>query len=98
MFWSPRVNVIESDEGFSVQILGITSLLYREEDRSIKVDSELLAERAIAVYHRRINGWNEPHQSEPVTETDRKRIAKNIRRAFEFDGRDVHFHPPIEED
>jgi hypothetical protein len=32
MFSIPRVNVIESDNGFSVQVLGRVGLCYREGD------------------------------------------------------------------
>ena len=42
MFFRPRVNVVESDAGFSVEVLGRTGIRYREGDKSIFVDSEVL--------------------------------------------------------
>jgi hypothetical protein len=45
MFTIPRNNVIESDEGFSVEVLGRTGLLYTEGARSLQIDSEILLDR-----------------------------------------------------
>jgi hypothetical protein len=42
MFEIPRVNVIQSDEGFSVEVLGRTGLLYTEGSKSLHIDSEVL--------------------------------------------------------
>ena len=43
MFTIPRVNVIQSSEGFSVEVLGHTGLLYVEGEKSIHISSEMLA-------------------------------------------------------
>jgi hypothetical protein len=40
MFSIPRLNVIESDEGFSVEVLGRTVTSNREGDKVLFVDSE----------------------------------------------------------
>jgi hypothetical protein len=98
MFSSPRANLIECDEGFSVQGTGLSSLLYPEGDRAIKVETELLMGRGVAVYHRRMTRWESPHENEPVTDADRKRIAKNVQRALEFKGRDARLEPPLGDD
>jgi hypothetical protein len=81
VFTIPRVNVIVSDEGFSVEVLGRTGIDYREGDRSMFVDSEVLL-KGIAIFRRSIKAWRPPHDAEPITE--RERILANIRKAIEF--------------
>jgi len=43
MFFTPRVNLIASDEGFSIEVLGRTGIEYREGERAMIVDAEVLA-------------------------------------------------------
>jgi hypothetical protein len=43
MFKILRVNVIESNEGFSVEVLGQRGLRYTEGGKSLRVASEMLA-------------------------------------------------------
>ena len=45
MLRSPRANLVESDEGFLVEVLGRTGILYKERDHVMFVDSEVLALR-----------------------------------------------------
>lgn len=45
-FSEPRANLIESDAGFSVEVLGQTGIRYSEGGRTAFVDSEVLAEPA----------------------------------------------------
>ena len=67
MFSVPRVNVIESDEGFSVEVLGRTGLLYSEGVKSMHIDSEVLASPGgIAIIEKSIRGWNPPHNNELI--------------------------------
>jgi hypothetical protein len=90
LFTIPRVNVIESDEGFSVEVLGRTGLLYSEGDRSLRVNSEVLAGPAgMAVYSRSIRNWSEPHEHEEIDTAKRETIMDNIRRAFRFRGVEI---------
>jgi hypothetical protein len=42
-FTIPRPNVIESDEGYSLEILGPTSLRYIEKGKVLLLNSEILA-------------------------------------------------------
>jgi hypothetical protein len=82
-FSEPRVNVIESDTGFSVEVLGRTGMRYAEHGKSAFVDSEVLAKPgAIAVYPKSIRHWDPPHDAEPLDDEDRNRIVTNIHRAF----------------
>ena len=84
MFKVPRVNVIESDEGFSVEILGRTGLLYTEGVRSMRIDSEIANATTIAVIKDSIQTWNPPHENEVIDKNKRDSIIENIRRAFYF--------------
>jgi hypothetical protein len=42
-FSEPEPNVIESSTGFSVRVLGRTGMRYTEGERSVWIDSEVLA-------------------------------------------------------
>jgi hypothetical protein len=81
-FWSPRTNVVESDTGISVEVLGRTGIRYGEGGRRCFVDSEVLAVPAIAVWPSGIRRWDPPHEKEPLTDDDRSRILANIADAF----------------
>ena len=90
MFTIPRNNVIEGDEGFSVEVLGRTGLLYTEGARSLQIDSEILAgPHGLVLYTNSIGGWVPPHDGEVVDEAQRAVIVDNIRRAFLFDGYEI---------
>ncbi len=60
MFFIPRTNVVESDEGLSVEVLGRTGLRYVEGDRVLLLDSEVLAGSAGLVVYRKISRTNLP--------------------------------------
>jgi hypothetical protein len=83
VFKIPRVNVIESDEGFSVEVLGRTGLLYTEGDKSIRIDSEVLNSTTIAIIKDSIKVWNPPYENEVINEDKCDSIVGNIRRAFQ---------------
>jgi len=91
-FQSPRPNLIECDEGFSVEVLGRTGILYKEGDRTMDVVAELLSPKSahgIAVWKSSINKWGPPHDSENVDAARRETILENIRRAIRFMGDDI---------
>lgn len=81
-FQSPRTNVVESDTGISVEILGRTGIRYGEGNRTCFVDSEVLATPAVAVWPSGIRAWDPPHDGESLTDDDRQRILANIAEAF----------------
>ena len=86
-FSEPGVNILESDAGFSVEVLGRVGMRYSEAGRTVFVDSEVLAAPdAMVAYANSITSWDPPHESEPLTEADRDRILGNIGRAFRFKG------------
>jgi hypothetical protein len=90
MFKIPRENVIESDEGFSVEVLGRTGVLYSQGEKTLKVDSEVLAgPSGLVIYTDSIVRWASPHESEPFDETTRRVVIENIRKAFRFRGLEI---------
>ena len=85
-FSSPRPNLITSDSGFSVEVLGRTGLRYTEDDRTMLIDSEVLARHGIALYRSSLRRWEPPSDSLPIDEDERNRIVENIRQAIMFMG------------
>jgi hypothetical protein len=91
MFTSTRPNLYESSDGFSVEVLGPTGLCYREGDRKMFVDSEVVAgPSGLAIYRGSIERWDAPHEAHIVSAVERERIANNIREAFRFFGFEIH--------
>jgi hypothetical protein len=89
-FSAPRPNLIESDSGFSVEVLRRTGMRYVEGDRSMFVDSEVLAKPgAMALWRGSIKRWDPPHDAEAVGPADRGRIIENIQRAFDSQGHEL---------
>lgn len=94
-FRVPRVNVIESSEGFSVEVLGRTGLRYTEVGRDLIVDSEVLADGfGMLVIANSIRNWGSPPRACSDLELpDRVRIVENIQRAFASRGESVEVQP-----
>jgi hypothetical protein len=89
MFKVPKVNVIESDEGFSVEVLCQRGLRYTEGEKSLRVSSEMLAtdwDTAMVVYKSSIHHWDPPYSHEVI---DPDKIINNIRDAFRFKGHEI---------
>jgi hypothetical protein len=85
-------NLIECEEGFSVEVLGRTGIRYREGERTMSVDSELLSSASpagIAVWKNSIVRWLPPFENETISEAKRLTILENIRRAIQFAGDDI---------
>jgi hypothetical protein len=87
-FFIPSTNVIESRSGdFSVEVRGRTGLNYLEMGRCMCIDSEVLVgDPAMMVDAHSVQKWEPPHDGEPVSGADRRRIISNIREAFLFRG------------
>jgi hypothetical protein len=81
MFSRTSPNVIDSDEGFSVELLGRTGLVYWEGKRSMRIVSEVLS-ASLMVAAPTIRAWNPPYEKEPIDDERRKQILDNIIRAF----------------
>lgn len=90
MFFVPRVNVIESDEGFLVEVLGQTGVRYTEGARTLFVDSEVLAvaSSGLVIYPSSIKQWDAPFSGD-IDDVTRQAIVANIRRAFGFRGLEI---------
>jgi hypothetical protein len=85
-----RLNVIQSDEGFSVEVLGRAGLLYTEGSKTLDIDSEILAgPSGLVIYTNSIRSWNPPYDTETIDESKRDAIVDNIRRAFRFQGFEI---------
>jgi len=85
MFSAPRANVIESDAGFSIEVLGRTGMKYREGDRALFVDSEVLAPgKGIAIFTNSIKKWDAPNGEEPISPEKKAAIISNIKAAIDF--------------
>lgn len=72
-------NLYEGPDGHSVEILGRTGLRYREGDRTMFVDSEVLAPPAgIVIYTSTVVRWESPHDAMELPADARRRILDNI--------------------
>ena len=93
MFKIPRVNVIQSDEGFSVEVLGRVGVLYTEGSKSIHINSEVLNSPAgLVIVKGSIKNWDPPYDIEKIDESKRDLIVENIRRAFHFRGFEIEIN------
>lgn len=82
MFTIPRVNVIESNEGFTVEVLSPTQVSYSEGNKVVIVSSEYLeGPQGLVIYTRSITNWNDGRE---ITGTDRACVVENIRKAFRY--------------
>ena len=65
-----------------VKLTGRAGLLYEEGNRSMLVDSEMLAGKDfdMVIYSESIKQWQPPHETEPISDADRDRIRNNISR------------------
>ncbi|HEV2038278.1 MAG TPA: hypothetical protein VGQ96_06710, partial [Candidatus Eremiobacteraceae bacterium] len=62
VFSIPRVNVVQSSEGYSVEVLGRTGLQYIEGERRLFVDSEVLVgDAGLVIYAGSIVRWDPPN-------------------------------------
>ena len=91
MFFIPRVNVVESDSGFSIEVLGRVGMRYREGDRSVLIDSEVLARNGISIARKSIRFWEGPHREE-ISEAQKTAIIENIREALAFRNEFLEVH------
>ncbi|HYK09166.1 MAG TPA: hypothetical protein VEV39_00015, partial [Gemmatimonadales bacterium] len=80
VFTTPRVNVVQSDEGFEVEVLGRTGLAYREGVRQVRADSEALNRPgAMMMYAQSLRSWSD---GASISDEERRHIVDNITRAF----------------
>jgi hypothetical protein len=89
MFTILKPNVITSDEGFSVEIMGRTGIQYQDCNSIVAVDGEALAGPAGFMIYRESVRIIGPSKHMEIKEAERDVIIENIRRAFEFRGFDI---------
>ena len=90
MFSIPRPNLIQSDEGFSVELAGPTRLLYQDAGKTTRIDSELLAgPSGLVIYESSITTWQSQNGEGTVDECTSKVIVDNVRRAFRYRGFEI---------
>ena len=86
-FSIPRVNVVESTDGYSVEVLGRTGIIYSEGSKVMRIDSEVLAgPSGMVVYTDSINRWDPPYSETELSAVQKSRIVENIKAAFLFRG------------
>jgi hypothetical protein len=89
MFKIPRVNVIESDDGFSIEVLGMTGLKYTQNGKSLRINSEILRGHPdIMIDTKSLVKWE---TGEIIDVQLKKQIVDNLNRAFKFRGIEVDF-------
>ena len=92
MFRVPKPNLIESDTGFSVEQVEFTTLVYREGDRSVRIDFDhLTGPSQMLIYLGFVDHWEPPCHQEKITEANWSRIEENIRDAYRSQKREVLF-------
>jgi hypothetical protein len=82
-FAVPRPNVIESDEGYSVEVLGRTGLRYVENGKVLLLESEMLAGLAGLVL------FTDQGSIKDLNTHDKQRVIEHVRAAFKFRGFDI---------
>jgi len=73
----------ENSKGFSVEFRSWTNLMYREADRKMYISSsKVMKQASMVIYADSITRWDIPHDFEPITKEEKKRIIRNIREVF----------------
>ncbi|MBC8391092.1 MAG: hypothetical protein H8E17_00785 [Deltaproteobacteria bacterium] len=100
MFKKIQDNLVESDEGFTVETLGLGGIKYKEGSKTFYIDSEIIVDPPIdvrakplpgsygmLVYKKRIRDFDSPIESHaPIDDEKRNEIIENIHKAFLFWG------------
>lgn len=110
MFKVVQQNVIESDEGLSIEIHWREKIIYRRQGHTLVVGGEMqvyLKERyhtsedqyGFMIYLSSIKHWEKPYENETIDAATRDSIIDDIARALEFTGRrcETDAPPTIEE-
>ena len=81
---------------YRVKMHGRAGLTYKENERSMFVDCELLLDKGqhgICIYKDSIKGWKNPHDNQALDDVERRRILINIVVHFEKLGYTVYVCP-----
>ena len=75
---------------YKVIAKGRSSLIYKEGDKTITVDSEQLSESlGVAIFTDSIKSWDAPYSEEALSDKDRSRVIENIKKGLEKQKRKV---------
>jgi hypothetical protein len=93
VFSEPRTNVIESSDGFSVEVLQggrMRAVRYSEGGHTLQIPAELMAgPSGLALYPDSVLRWESPSDDESINNANKERILNNIKEAFRFKGLDI---------
>ncbi|MCD4754141.1 MAG: hypothetical protein K8R40_13810 [Anaerolineaceae bacterium] len=90
MFKIPSINVIESDEGFSVEVIDRSEVLYTEGCQKFSISAEMIAgPSGLVLYKNSIESWDSSPDNRVIDKEKRNIIIDNIRRAFRFRGIEI---------
>lgn len=83
-----RNNLVESDEGFSVEILGRAGIKYKDQSDAFYVDSEIeCGHYDMVIYKKRIREFEAPMRNyEQIDDNKKGEIVENTRRALLYLG------------
>ena len=82
--------MIESDDGFSVEVLFPSGLLYVEGECKMHIISDfLVGPDALALYSDSVKSWA-GNECASISDEKKARIIDNIREAFRFRGFEIH--------
>jgi hypothetical protein len=82
-------DIIESDEGFSIETQSTNAIIYKELGKSLKLYRESLAGSRDVLIAGEIKKWD---SGQPIDTPARERLLNNVRRAFAFTGTKISFH------
>ncbi len=89
MFTIPRPNVVSSDEGFSVEVLGRTGVRYQDQSGTVNLDGEMLAGPAGFMIYRDSMLEIGNGDGAELGDVRKNLIIENIRRAFAYRGFEI---------
>lgn len=98
-FSTPRVDLIESPSGFSVEVgprirYPAVTMRYREGDHVMDVYAEAMARVLdFVLVPGSMQRWSPPHESEAIDDAARERILERVEAALEFAGYRVERSP-----
>jgi hypothetical protein len=92
MFSEPRINVIQSDEGYSIEFHGIDGLEYSEGEASVFMYAGSFSKNGtstLSISRHTIKFWSSRKGSRPVTEEERAKILERISAACKWKDMEV---------
>jgi hypothetical protein len=93
MFQKTKPNMIESDEGFSVEQIEAFVIVYREGEKRATLEIEPMSGPiAFVVYLAGYSDrWDPPFDKERLDDGDWGRIGENIRQAYRSQGLEIKY-------